>query len=62
MIAYKCDRCKRFFEMEKEREIELLRKTTIPLSNDTPIHLCPNCFDELKEWLKERNNEIKTSN
>lgn len=57
MIAYKCDRCKRFFEMEGKREIELRRRTMIPLSDDTPIHLCPNCFGELKEWLKEKNNE-----
>lgn len=38
--------------MEGKREIELRRKTIIPLSDDTPIHLCPCCFEELKSWLK----------
>ena len=52
MIAYKCDRCKSFFEALENQEIELRRTTSIPLSyGDTLIHLCPNCFGELKEWL-----------
>lgn len=59
MQAYKCDRCKKFYEImggEKNKQIAIYEnKLTIPKIYD----MCPNCYIEFKGWFNKYSEEDK---
>ena len=50
MVAYKCDRCGKFFEVHKREKDGFYITSHLGLSNSF-YDLCPTCNNELKEWF-----------
>lgn len=55
--AKKCDRCGALYEKPVCNPILQITQDNHPYS---PIHidLCPQCYEELKQWLQDK-NELK---
>lgn len=56
-LAYKCDRCGKFFEKcDHEKEAELRVYKTCPHWTDTPVCLCQDCTEQVNDiftlWFK----------
>ena len=56
MMAFRCDRCKRYFE---ETEISIKRSRIVAGlykynsdGNRRDIDICPNCYMSLEEWME----------
>lgn len=66
--AFKCDRCKEFFEKStKQPEIDCLvvgHKSISQLIDHTTVwyDICPKCVEELTEWLKKPTQNLKLCN
>ena len=56
MRAYKCDRCGKLFEKYKNQgTAEFFNITRNPCAlGDSLLDLCPNCNDELQEWVANK--------
>ena len=48
MQAYRCDRCKRFYDAPPERVRVVMWDD---VGNQTTLDLCPRCNEELTNWV-----------
>lgn len=56
--ASKCDRCGEYFTAaQRHRKFQLrmdvLRSSTTPTIRHKARDLCPDCYEELKEWYEQ---------
>ena len=69
MRAYKCDRCKGYFDSKNDENDESREYTLYKWNDvrdaDLPMDLCPDCYKKLVEFaknadaLKENNNSLE---
>lgn len=51
--AYKCDRCKRYFDGEPDFVFGVRNVSTYSYIDAEEQFLCPDCLDKLKMFLEE---------
>lgn len=61
-MAYKCDRCKRYFEETQKIAVqEYIKNDPARIAglyaynsdgNRRDLDICPNCYMSLEEWMK----------
>ena len=49
MTTKKCDRCKRYFDMDVRRSEA---KIVVPFAMPINMDLCPDCTAQLLSWIK----------
>lgn len=56
MLAAKCDRCGKFYDLNGQFTVAVERFTenitTHQQKNGNHIELCPDCDNEFREWIK----------
>jgi len=54
MTAYKCDRCKKFYDKGRGAKVRLDANCNIfsnAIMNNTK-DICPDCYTEIASWMK----------
>ena len=51
--AYKCDRCKRYFDGVPDVTVGLRKANTFSYAEAEEYTLCPDCLDKFRRFLEE---------